>query len=82
MILENFAKILFYKHGFQLRSAQPRLGCLFVYFTCFVGIATAEETEIKIRQNSIASIFDVILVVSLLEIFSVRGVVITKFECI
>ena len=42
----------------------------------------AEERDITIRQNSIASIFDVILAVSLLEIFSVREVVITKFECI
>ena len=42
----------------------------------------AEERDITIRQNSIASIFDVILAVLLLEIFSVREVVITKFECI
>ena len=42
----------------------------------------AEEREIKMRQNDIVSIFDEILVVSLLEIFSVCEVVITKFECI
>ena len=81
MVLEISVKTLHFFTAFS--SGQRSLaGLSFCYFTCFVGIAMAEERDITIRQNSIASIFDVILAVSLLEIFSVRGVVITRFECI
>ena len=70
MILENFVKFCSVNTAFS--SGQRILGwAVFCYFTCFVGIAMAEERDITIRQNSIASIFDVILAVSLLEIFGV-----------
>ena len=69
MILENFAKFCSINTSFS--SGQRILGAVFCYFTCFVGIAMAEERDITIRQNSIASIFDEILAVSLLEIFGV-----------
>ena len=82
MILENFVKFCSMNTAFSSGLRATSAGLSFCYFTCFVGIAMAEERDITIRQNSIASIFDEILAVSLLEIFSVREVVITKFECI
>ena len=64
-------------------SGQRNLGwAVFCCLTFFIGVAMAEESDTKIRQNSIVSIFD--------EFWSFRywrylvyfGVVITKFECI
>ena len=81
MVLENSVKTLHFTRPSAQVSASLA-GLSFCRFTCFIGVAMAEERDIKIRQNSIASIFDEILVVSLLVIFSVREVVITKFECI
>ena len=81
MVLENSVKTLLFYTAFS--SGQRILGwAVFCCLTFFIGVAMAEESDTKIRQNSIVSIFD--------EFWSFRywrylvyfGVVITKFECI
>ena len=70
MVLEISVKTLLFFTAFS--SGQRILGwAVFCCLTFFIGVAMAEERDIKIRQNSIVSIFDEILVVSLLEIFGV-----------
>ena len=67
----NFCKNFAFFSRPSAQVSASLAGLSFFYFTCFIGVATAEERETRMRQNDIASIFDEILVVSLLEIFGV-----------